>query len=870
MDELNNVFNELNTAPDDGSGIIFVIFIGVFFIILVSILGLFFWSKKVQRDQEDLAENSGLIIASDPHGIRITTPQGTVTVPTFPGQTTTQIALSIIQQLLLGLGVGVASAIIIRRLVNFLGAAGRALLKTELRASRAFMSNLRSKNAIRALARSSFKRLKNILPSLSTLARVRYGMLWAKALKALGRSEAQITAALTRRLGASVATKVAERAAARAATAVATKAGGGPFMVAELAVAGIGLYLDITDKGGYAAADLRKTSDLLCEKSRFEAEQTNAFITGPENDDGTKDTANAWGFYPAYWGPLDELPEDDDAEGLDGLSLLVEERMFDMMFADDPDPFIVDFLTRLAQRYGTSSDDVESLISATILNDMSQQDYWGLYDRAFDSLCTEKGGTLIDPGGNFGKQCSHSSEAACHAKSPWVANEGPGGTDAQNITYTEWRNRDYFNKNYSPASLPASTPGACIIQDPSYHLQCDTEDICAGLGSQVCGKNEYIRNLGICQNTGATCSGVTGVKTCEHMRKIGSTGDDCPTALDGHNADLGPCSSILLEGQTLRSCYSDVGLNWGDLLFPGGSTILRYITSGQLAADTTANLGALGQGAATTGTAVLLGAQGSGTSGLAGNSQAGLALNAAVNAPPTSSADWTEGADQFFSDAAGGFKDFGISIKDAFTPSGGCFPGSSLVKLEDGSIISMRDLKLGNRVLSQCAKTGKSIYSEVFMWLVREIGIKDAFIKITTENGKTLTLSSQHYAHVNDTLLSAKEIRMGDNLWVHNAENTFEMSSVSRIEHITDNDIISPVTVSGSIIVNDVLASCVTTYEDLLGSSLPTLYFTKKTPPMMIHHWFFKTIFNYFGYRGIRLFKILHAPLYIISGYKLN
>jgi hypothetical protein len=68
---------------------------------------------------------------------------------------------------------------------------------------------------------------------------------------------------------------------------------------------------------------------------------------------------------------------------------------------------------------------------------------------------------------------------------------------------------------------------------------------------------------------------------------------------------------------------------------------LRYITSGQLAADTTANLGALGQGAATAGTAVLLGAQGSGTSGLAGNSQAGLAFDALLN--PGSSGSYGSG-----------------------------------------------------------------------------------------------------------------------------------------------------------------------------------------------------------------------------------
>lgn len=860
MDDLNiNVFNELNSVPDSGSGMISIFLTGVFLLMLIGLLILFFLTKKQQRDAE--LRDTGLLLEDTPHGIRITTPQGTVVVPTFPGQTSTQQAVSIIQQLLLELGIGLATHIIVARLSLFLGSAGRALLRSELKASRAFTSTLRSKNTIRSLSRSTFKKLKNILPSLSTLARVRYGMIWAKALRALGRTEARISAALANRLGSQVAAQVMERVAARAAATTAAKAGTGPLMVAELAVAGVGLWLDITDQGNYFAADARQTSELLGEKIQFEAKQKNSFIEGPENDDGTKDTANAWGFYPVYWGPLDELIEEEDADGLDGLSVLVEARMFDMLFSDDIDPFIIKFLTKLAERYGESTDDIESYINATVLQDMNQNDYWDLYDRAFDSLCLERGGTLIDPGGNFGKQCSHSSEAACHAKSPWITNEGPQGNDTQNITYTEWRNRDFFNRNYSPASLPLTAAGACIIQDPSYHLGCDTEDICAGLTTQVCGKNEYIRNLGVCQNTSATCGGVAGVSTCEHMRKINSTGDDCPTGLNGKNADLGPHSSFLLDGQTLRSCYSDTGLNWGDILFPGGSTILRYFTSGQFETAAVEIL----QDAAVT---VLTGDSNGG--GLMGNNDpyAQAALQSGGGGGMPSSEEVSRDLGHNFGH---GMKEFGDSIVDAFTPddAGGCFPGSSLVVLEDGAIITVRDVKIGQKVMAQCPSTGKCIFSEVFMWLVRETGIKSKYVKIYTDNEKISTLSSQHYIYVNDTLRSAQEVKIGDCLWTC-TDGCFEASKVVKIEYSVEDDVISPVTVAGNIIVDSVLASCVTTYEDILGSSFPTLYLTKKTPPMMIHHWIFKNIFRYFGQPGVQFFKKLHAPLYILTGYKLN
>jgi hypothetical protein len=171
------------------------------------------------------------------------------------------------------------------------------------------------------------------------------------------------------------------------------------------------------------------------------------------------------------------------------------------------------------------------------------------------------------------------------------------------------------------------------------------------------------------------------------------------------------------------------------------------------------------------------------------------------------------------------------------------------------------------KVLSQCPKTGRKIFSEVFMWLIRRIGTKGEYIKLTTENGEILELSSQHYVHVNDTLLSAQEVKLGDVLYVY--ENNFKPTTVVGIERVIQEDAISPVTVVGNIVVNGVLASCVTTYEDIIGSSFSTIYLTKKMPPMMAHQWVFKNVFKYFGYKGVKFVKFLHKPLYLLAGYDI-
>jgi hypothetical protein len=215
-----------------------------------------------------------------------------------------------------------------------------------------------------------------------------------------------------------------------------------------------------------------------------------------------------------------------------------------------------------------------------MINDLSQEDYWGLYDRAFEGICIASGGVIVDPGSGHPKQCSHASEQRCHAFSPWVDHQGPQVDPDVDYTYTEWRNKDFFEKNYQPVVLPTNATGACIIQDPIIHDMCDSEEYCTSSG---CAYNEYIRNMGVCQNTSGVCN-VSGVSTCEHMRKVGGSGDNCETGAGGSQADLGPASSILPGNSTLRSCYISTGQYWAEMLLPTGSSIYRWFASGGPAA----------------------------------------------------------------------------------------------------------------------------------------------------------------------------------------------------------------------------------------------------------------------------------------------
>ena len=851
MKEFN--FNNLNslTENDDGSGgLILFGFIFVAFVFTVVL----FWAVK-KRNDAIAAEEAANASAGTPGGPAGRSPasiqaMSPVALPPDEGNMDIDGLMRILGPLLLGIGVGVALEIMAKAIKN-LAVSSKNLIKSQLRTMRAFKAGIRPKFTVRSAMRSTRKLLAQKLTTLGIAGRVRLGMIWAKALKAAGWTSERITQTLTSRLGAEAASEITTKISAKVATRGAQM---GAIGALDIAFSAVSLGLDLSNTGGWLDIDQRQTSDLLKERSIMETDLKNSYIGGFKKDDGTVDPSTAVGFYPLYWGPLDEMGDTVNSDGLDLFDSVVEEKMFALLLADEPDPFIVKLLTNVAKRYGVESTDIEQLFSASMLTDMSEKDYYDLYDRAFDSICTDNGGVLIDTGvAGRPKQCSHASETACHAMSPWTEGQGIVATDDQNITYTEWRERDFFNKNYTPASVPAGVAGACIVQDPSPHELCSTEEICRrGAGAAMCYKNEYIRNRGICQNKQDLCNGF-GVSYCPNMRQRGGSGGNCPTALDGTQADLGDYASILLPGETLPSCYKSQSDNWAEFFL--GSVIFRYFKSGQFVSDTQANSQVLAQGLSQAGQSVAVAAAGA----------QGGTLQEAFNAPPSGTSA-NDGAEAFFNQMGQGFEDFGNAIADAFTPedSGECFPGASLVTLEDSSVIQLRDLKLGMKVLSQCPKSGKPVFSEVFMWLVRDIGIKGAYIKLATAHGEILKLSSQHYVHVNDTLLSAQEVKIGDVVYIHDSK--FEPTIVVGIEKIIEDDAISPVTVTGNIVVNGVLASCITTYEDIIGSSFPTIYFTKKMPPMMIHHWVFKTIFKYAGYKGVKFFKFLHTPLYRLAG----
>uniref|UniRef100_A0AAY4EYG1 Hedgehog protein n=1 Tax=Denticeps clupeoides TaxID=299321 RepID=A0AAY4EYG1_9TELE len=140
--------------------------------------------------------------------------------------------------------------------------------------------------------------------------------------------------------------------------------------------------------------------------------------------------------------------------------------------------------------------------------------------------------------------------------------------------------------------------------------------------------------------------------------------------------------------------------------------------------------------------------------------------------------------------------------------TGGCFPGSAWVTMEDGKQRLMRDLHPGDRVLASSESDGSGglLYSEVLAFLDYNPTTRKHFYIISTEEeakgncsgsaGKLRTIFASD-AQPGQCVLAAQ----GQGSKQH-------LTRISRVSFWEDKGVFAPLTAHGTIVVNGVLASC--------------------------------------------------------------
>lgn len=149
----------------------------------------------------------------------------------------------------------------------------------------------------------------------------------------------------------------------------------------------------------------------------------------------------------------------------------------------------------------------------------------------------------------------------------------------------------------------------------------------------------------------------------------------------------------------------------------------------------------------------------------------------------------------------------------------GCFPEDSLVMLNNQKKKLMKDLSVGDKILTAACDYGTLIQDEVITWLHHLRDEQFVFLQIVHDNGK-ITLTPEHIMFVGKDRYPkhASNLKPGDHLYFitnDNARQTATMSTVLSIRKINGRGIYAPLTYSGRLLVDNVDVSCYCTLNPL-------------------------------------------------------
>lgn len=183
--------------------------------------------------------------------------------------------------------------------------------------------------------------------------------------------------------------------------------------------------------------------------------------------------------------------------------------------------------------------------------------------------------------------------------------------------------------------------------------------------------------------------------------------------------------------------------------------------------------------------------------------------------------------------------------------AGGCFDGSSTVITPSGQR-NMSDLRVGDEVLTWNDETKSTDFSPVLMFLDRDEKRTHDFFTLLTRSGKSLTLTGSHLVYVKEdgvndtseeTVTFARKVIPGQ--WVksldtssHRHVRTVVYDQVVDVIVQSKTGAFAPLTQTGNVIVNQVLASC---YANINDQSLAHASFWPVRVSSSIGRFFYST-----------------------------
>ncbi|KAI0564534.1 hypothetical protein FGB62_25g526 [Gracilaria domingensis] len=128
-----------------------------------------------------------------------------------------------------------------------------------------------------------------------------------------------------------------------------------------------------------------------------------------------------------------------------------------------------------------------------------------------------------------------------------------------------------------------------------------------------------------------------------------------------------------------------------------------------------------------------------------------------------------------------------------------CFPSEAALLAEDGRRVLMKDLAIGDRVLTSSNLT----YSDVFLFTHQDHSAVAPFVQISTESGAHIVLSGSHYLYLNNRIQAADAAKIGDFVTLESGAKDL----VVNVESVWARGLYHPQTMDGNIVVNGILAT---------------------------------------------------------------
>jgi hypothetical protein len=130
-----------------------------------------------------------------------------------------------------------------------------------------------------------------------------------------------------------------------------------------------------------------------------------------------------------------------------------------------------------------------------------------------------------------------------------------------------------------------------------------------------------------------------------------------------------------------------------------------------------------------------------------------------------------------------------------------CFSGKTTVDVRNKGLVSMADLQLGDEVLVESGK-----YEAVYSFGHRHETADAIFLRFLPSH---VEMSLDHMVKIGDHYVPASSAKVGDMFETGSGELTI----IESIERVVRQGVYAPFTLSGTIVVNDVKASCYVSFQ---------------------------------------------------------